>query len=173
MFWKCAANLQANTHPEVRFQWLQSNFIEITLRHGCSPVKLLHILRTPFPMKNSGWLLLINETDTKLREYYEGKELIFVDKSNINESCLNNSKLYLNKKSSNMLSSNIKKLLCQVWCSQTRTHNIDIINQTLIKNNDIDKLLLNFRRNTSSNLAFVSLNINSKGTIDDLRKLVY
>ena len=132
---------------------------------------MLHILRTPFPMKNSGWLLLINETDTKLREYYEGKELIFVDKSNINESCLNNSKLYLNKKNSNMLSSNIKKLLCQVWCSQTRTHNIDIINQTLIKNNDIDKLLLNFRRNTSSNLAFVSLNINSKGTIDDWENL--
>ena len=38
-----------------------------------------------------------------------GKELIFVDKSNINESCLNNSKLYLDKKSS-MLSSNSKKL---------------------------------------------------------------
>ena len=28
---------------------LQSNFIEITLRHECSPVNLLHIFRTPFP----------------------------------------------------------------------------------------------------------------------------
>ena len=28
---------------------LQSNFIEIILRHGCSPVNLLHIFRTPFP----------------------------------------------------------------------------------------------------------------------------
>ena len=27
---------------------LQSNFIEITLRHGCSPVNLLHIFKTPF-----------------------------------------------------------------------------------------------------------------------------
>ena len=27
---------------------LQSNFIEITLRYGCSPANLLHILRTPF-----------------------------------------------------------------------------------------------------------------------------
>ena len=26
----------------------RSNFIEITLRHGCSPVYLLHIFRTPF-----------------------------------------------------------------------------------------------------------------------------
>ena len=25
------------------------NFIEIVLRHGCSPVNLLHIFRTPFP----------------------------------------------------------------------------------------------------------------------------
>ena len=29
---------------------LQSNFTEITLRHGCSPVNLLHIFITPFPM---------------------------------------------------------------------------------------------------------------------------
>ena len=28
---------------------LQSNLIETTLRHGCSPVNLLHIFRTPFP----------------------------------------------------------------------------------------------------------------------------
>ena len=28
------------------------------LRHGCSPVKLLHIFRTPFPKNTSGWLLL-------------------------------------------------------------------------------------------------------------------
>ena len=32
----------------------QSNFIEITLRHGCSAVNLLHIFRTPFPKNTSG-----------------------------------------------------------------------------------------------------------------------
>ena len=37
---------------------LQSNFIEITLRHGCSPVNLLHIFRTPFLKNTSRWLLL-------------------------------------------------------------------------------------------------------------------
>ena len=37
---------------------LQSNFIEIKLRHGCSPVNLLHISRTPFPKNTSGRLLL-------------------------------------------------------------------------------------------------------------------
>ena len=38
---------------------LLCNFIEITLRHGCSPVNLLHIFRTPFPRNSSGWLLLV------------------------------------------------------------------------------------------------------------------
>ena len=37
---------------------LQSNFTEMKLRHGCSPVNLLHILRTPFPKNGSGVLLL-------------------------------------------------------------------------------------------------------------------
>ena len=36
---------------------LQSNFIEIALWHGCSPVNLLHIFRTPFLKNTSGWLL--------------------------------------------------------------------------------------------------------------------
>ena len=37
---------------------LQSNFIEITLRHGYSPVNSLHIFRLPFCRNTSGWLLL-------------------------------------------------------------------------------------------------------------------
>ena len=37
---------------------LQSNFIEITLQHGCPPVNLLHVFRTPFLKNTSVWLLL-------------------------------------------------------------------------------------------------------------------
>ena len=37
---------------------LLCNFIEITLRHGCSPVNLLHIFRTPTPRNISGGLVL-------------------------------------------------------------------------------------------------------------------
>ena len=33
-------------------------FIEITLRHGCSPVNLLHMFRTTFPKNTDGELLL-------------------------------------------------------------------------------------------------------------------
>ena len=32
--------------------------LENTFRHGCSPVNLLHISRTPFTKNTSGWLLL-------------------------------------------------------------------------------------------------------------------
>ena len=32
--------------------------VEITLWHGCSPVNLLDIFRTPFTKNTSGWLLL-------------------------------------------------------------------------------------------------------------------
>ena len=38
---------------------LLCNFIEITLRRGCSPVNLLHIFRPPFPGNASGRLLLL------------------------------------------------------------------------------------------------------------------
>ena len=43
-------------HPcrSVNAMKLQSNFIEILLRHGCSPVNTLHIFRTSFPSKTSG-----------------------------------------------------------------------------------------------------------------------
>ena len=37
---------------------LQSNFIEIALRHGCSPVNLLHIFRTLSTKNTAGRLLL-------------------------------------------------------------------------------------------------------------------
>ena len=38
-------------------QQLASNFIEITLRYGCSPVNLLHIFRIAFLKNTSEWLL--------------------------------------------------------------------------------------------------------------------
>ena len=37
---------------------LLCNFTEITHRHGCSPINLLHIFRTPFPRNTSDGLFL-------------------------------------------------------------------------------------------------------------------
>ena len=41
---------------------LQSNFIEITFRHGCPPVNFLHIFKTFFPKIFFGWMLLFLHT---------------------------------------------------------------------------------------------------------------
>ena len=71
-----------SSHPEVFLRKavlkIHSKFtgehtIEITLRHGCSPVNLLHISRTPFSRNTSWWLLLyyfffiINDNKNKLK----------------------------------------------------------------------------------------------------------
>ena len=48
---------------------LQSNFIEIVLRHGCSPVNLPHIFRTTFSKNTSGWLLLEIATNMSYIQY--------------------------------------------------------------------------------------------------------
>ena len=37
---------------------LLCNFIEMGLRHGCSPVNLVHVFRTSYPKNTSGGLLL-------------------------------------------------------------------------------------------------------------------
>ena len=40
------------------YKMLLCNFIEIALRHGCSPVNVLHIFRTPYLKSTSEGLLL-------------------------------------------------------------------------------------------------------------------
>ena len=61
---------------------MQSNFIEIALRHGCSPVYLLHVFRTPFLRTTSGWLLLYLYFLSKILTMHitvrEGKTTIFI-----------------------------------------------------------------------------------------------
>ena len=53
--WKC----ECEKCRSVISTKLLCNFIEITLRHRCSPLNLLHIFRTPFPRNTSEWLLLV------------------------------------------------------------------------------------------------------------------
>ena len=56
---KCCENMQQNYRRTPLSKCdLQSNFIEITRWHGCSPVNLLHNFRTSFSKNNSGSLLL-------------------------------------------------------------------------------------------------------------------
>ena len=50
-----------------------SNFFEIAVRHGSSPVNLLHIFRTPFPKNSSEGLLL----ETRLTKPFAGLTKIY------------------------------------------------------------------------------------------------
>ena len=71
---------------------LQSNFIEIALRHGCSPVNLLHIFRTAFTKNNSGWLLLSFPKITLVhRKIFIKKTAVCCEilQKSFNENCLN------------------------------------------------------------------------------------
>ena len=60
---RCSENMQQiyGKHPcrsviSTKLLW---NFIEITLRHGCFPVNLLHIFRTSFLKNTPGWIFLL------------------------------------------------------------------------------------------------------------------
>ena len=56
---RCSENVyQICTCQSVISIKLLCNFIEITLRHGCSPVNVLHIFKTSFSKNTSGGLLL-------------------------------------------------------------------------------------------------------------------
>ena len=55
---RCPENMEQISSRTPILKFKQSNFIEITLQHRCSPVYLLHIFRTPFPKDTSGGLLL-------------------------------------------------------------------------------------------------------------------
>ena len=39
------------------FNKVACNFTQIALRHGCSPINLLYIFRTPFPKNTSGGMI--------------------------------------------------------------------------------------------------------------------
>ena len=58
---RCSESMQQiyrrTSMPKCDFNKIVSNFIEVILWHGSSPVNLLHIFRTPFSSNTSGWPL--------------------------------------------------------------------------------------------------------------------
>ena len=59
VLWKrCSENMQQIHRSPMQKCDLLCNFIEIVLRHGCSPASLFYIFRTAFPKKSSRRLLL-------------------------------------------------------------------------------------------------------------------
>ena len=56
----------------------------------------------------------ISEMNVKLKNFCLGKGFIYIDNDSINESCLNDSKLHLNKKSTNLFSRNVLTSLNEI-----------------------------------------------------------
>ena len=95
VFWKYVANLLENTKCGNAISIkLLCNFIEITLRHGCSPANSLHIFRTPFLKNISGWPLLsfnnlikgvcfLRDNKTVIGRGDDGYQIYSVSQSNI------------------------------------------------------------------------------------------
>ena len=77
---------------------LLCNFIENKLWHGCSPVNLLHIFRTPFQQNTSGELLLFCYDMTIVQKLF----------------CCTHAQLY--KKSSNL----IKNCMFLAWSHDSK-----------------------------------------------------
>ena len=73
---RCSENMQQNYRrtpmQKCHFNKVAWNFIEITLRHGCSPGNFLDIFRTPFTKNTSGWLLLNFKTMALLCSFFSG-----------------------------------------------------------------------------------------------------
>ena len=54
----CSSDNHYTTAPQLKPVKLQIRFTDITFRHGCSPVNLLHSFRIPFPKNTFGGMLL-------------------------------------------------------------------------------------------------------------------
>ena len=56
----------------------------------------------------------IVSTNNRLEKYCKGNESCFIDNSNIDASCLNKSKLHLNRKGTSYLANNFRKQISNI-----------------------------------------------------------
>ena len=63
---RCSENMQQSYRRTPMPMW---DFNKITLRHGCSPVNLLHIFRTTLEKSTSGGLVLISQLSLSLHQF--------------------------------------------------------------------------------------------------------
>ena len=65
---------------------LKSNVIEIVLRHGCSPVNLLHIFRTPC-LKNTSGRLYLKCSESTIAVFFETRhffKILYITNLDVN-----------------------------------------------------------------------------------------
>ena len=101
----------------------------------------------------------ISELNVKMKKYWLCRGISYVDEDNINESCLNNSRLHLNKKDTNLFSKNISTSLDVTWNASTDTMAINNSNHIMKKRHKIDQVLSDLQSFNLSNLNFCYFNI--------------
>ena len=112
-------------------------------------------------LKKPSWIRVIS-----------GKGFIFVDNDNIYESCLNNSKLHLNKKGTQQIAKNILSSL-DIWYATTRSIRPDVKNRLLSASTSISEERKELSIENPLNLIFPHLNINSIGNkLNDLQQVI-
>ena len=90
----------------------------------------------------------------------------------INESCLNKTKLHLNKKGTSMLADNIKLSLKDVCLSQSHTNKSDTTKTHFSDHSSIDCVLRELKNMNPFNMNFSYLNINSiRNKFENLKKI--
>ena len=116
----------------------------------------------------------INETNRKLENLCKGKGMIFINNSNIDSTCLNRSKLHLNKSGTSLLIKNFSKAVNSPWLINGND-NDEVLK---LKNSSIASFssmshLRNLRSKNAGNIIFSYLNINSiRNKFENLCELV-
>ena len=93
--------------------------------------------------------------------YFSGRLFIYIYNDNINESCLSNDKLPLNKKGSNLFSKNILIFLDVISHASNGPKDTGNTKPNLKKSYNFDQGLNDLRRKNPFNLNSFFLNINS------------
>ena len=103
----------------------------------------------------------INETNRKLENLCKGNGMIFINNSNIDSTCLNRSKLLLNKSGTSLLIKNFSKTMNSAWLI-SENDNGEVLNLTnsFVSFSRVSHLR-NLRSKNAGNLSFPYLNINS------------
>ena len=116
----------------------------------------------------------IKEINRKLENLCKGKGIKFINNTNIDGSCLNRSKLHLNKSGTALLVKNFSQALKPNWlCSFNDSVTDKTTNFASANNTSNVSLLGNLRMKNPKNIIFSYININSiRNKFDNLCDLI-
>ena len=104
----------------------------------------------------------MNETNRKLENLCKGKGMIFIDNNKIGSTCLNRSKLHLNKGGTSLLIKNFSKAVNSIWLINEDDNGkvLNVTNSSIVSFSRVSPLF-NLKSKNKGNIIFSYLNINS------------